>query len=102
MEEVKKGRREIAVCVREDGGETSDQVIGVAMLDMPVSENGPWRGRVEKLLVSPTCRRRGIGRALMEKVEMVAREKGRWLLVSEGGLKLSRSFLDARWKALED
>lgn len=51
------------------------------MLSKPYWETGPFRGYVEKLLVSPLCRRVGVARALMLKVEEVAREKGRTLLV---------------------
>lgn len=49
---------------------------------MPVTETGPFRGYVEKMLVDPKYRQRGIARQLMAKLEDVAREKGRTVLVS--------------------
>jgi ribosomal protein S18 acetylase RimI-like enzyme len=49
---------------------------------MPVTETGPFRGEVNKLMVSPRHRRRGIARRVMGLLEEVARERGRHLLVS--------------------
>ena len=65
-----------------DGGE--EEIAGFVVLSHanPVAETGPFRGEVEKLLVSPKFRRRGVARRLMWKVEEVAREEGRTLLVS--------------------
>jgi len=51
---------------------------------MPFSETGPFRGVVEKLLVSPTWREKGVARRLMGKLEDVAWQEGRWLIVSFG------------------
>ena len=93
MEEVKKGKREIIICIEEkkgtinaDSDGTLGEVVGVVMLDMTAAETGPWRAEVEKYFVSPACRRRGIGRAIMEKIEEVARQRGTSLLVSDGML----------------
>lgn len=69
-----------------------DILAGYVSLEMPPSETGPFRGVVQKLLVDPKFRRKGIARRLMEKVEEVAREKGRSLLV--GAL---RSHLIGPW-----
>lgn len=49
---------------------------------MPVTETGPFRGEVEKLMVSPRHRLKGVARRLMDKLEAVARERHRELLVS--------------------
>lgn len=59
----------------------SRDVTGVVMLRKPEAETGPFRGMVEKLLVSPDWRRKGVGRALMKGLEDVARERGKTLLV---------------------
>jgi GNAT superfamily N-acetyltransferase len=59
-----------------------EELAGYVMLGMPPSQTGPFRGIVEKLLVSPEHRKKGIARALMNKVEEIARELGRTLLVS--------------------
>jgi GNAT superfamily N-acetyltransferase len=48
---------------------------------MPVSETGTFRDIVEKLLVSPEHRRKGIAKVLMLKLEEIARVEGRTLLV---------------------
>lgn len=55
---------------------------GYVMLVKPFTETGPFRGPVEKLLISPRFRRRGLARKIMEKLEVVAREAGKTLLVS--------------------
>jgi len=57
-------------------------VAGIVMLSKPPSETGPFRGIVEKLLVSPSFRRRGVATTLMVVLEEVARAEGRPLLVS--------------------
>lgn len=61
------------------GGE--DVLAGVVSLAMPDTETGSMRGQVERLLVSPDFRKRGLARAMMNILEDVAKEKGRWLLV---------------------
>ncbi|KAJ7443869.1 hypothetical protein FB451DRAFT_1295243 [Mycena latifolia] len=50
------------------------------ILFRPLIEAEPTRGLIEKLLISPNFRRRGIARKLMEKLEEVARTNGRTLL----------------------
>ena len=56
--------------------------MGVVMLSKPPSEKGPFRAWVEKLLVSPSFRRRGVARKLMKKLEELGKASGRTLLVS--------------------
>ncbi|KKA31134.1 hypothetical protein TD95_000596 [Thielaviopsis punctulata] len=56
-------------------------LMGVVMLVMPFSETGPFRGYVEKLLVSPKFRRRGGARALLDALEKEAVKRGRCLLM---------------------
>lgn len=58
------------------------ELAGYVFLEKPFSETGPFRASVQKLLVSPKYRRRGIARILMAKLEEVAREEGRTLIVS--------------------
>ncbi|TDZ22680.1 Acetyltransferase [Colletotrichum sidae] len=64
-------------CARAKGTE----LMGVAMLFMPYSETGPFRGYVEKLLVSPKFRRRGGARMLMSALEGESIRRGRTLLM---------------------
>ena len=63
--------------------QTGIVVAGIVALSKPPSETGPFHGIVEKLLVSPSFRRRGVATALMMKLEEVASVEGRPLLVSE-------------------
>lgn len=57
------------------------RIAGVCMLSTPKSETGPHRGFVEKFMVDPEFRGRGVGTGIMRMVEAVALEKGAWLLV---------------------
>ncbi|KAK7006231.1 N-acetyltransferase domain-containing protein [Favolaschia claudopus] len=57
------------------------QLAGYVILYRPLWQTGPFRGVVEKLLVSPDFRRRGIARNLMDKLEEVARIEGQTLLM---------------------
>lgn len=56
-------------------------VVGVVSLYKPITQTGPFRGLVEKLLTSPAHRRRGLARFLMTELEAVARIDGRWNLM---------------------
>ncbi|KAI4244439.1 MAG: hypothetical protein L6R42_010450, partial [Xanthoria sp. 1 TBL-2021] len=76
--EVKSGSRDILFVMAPD---KSRDVTGVVMLRKPEAETGPFRGMVEKLLVSPDWRRKGVGRALTKGLEDVARERGKTLLM---------------------
>lgn len=62
-------------------GETA-RVAGVCMLSTPMSETGPHRGFVEKFMVDPVFRGKGVGSRIMRMTEKVAEEKRAWLLVS--------------------
>ncbi len=55
--------------------------VGTVQLRPAESANGRHRAEVAKLLVDPEHRRRGIGRALMGRLEEAARVDGRSLLV---------------------
>ena len=87
-EEVEKGSRTIVMCLAGD----REEVAGVVMLYKPSRQTGPHTGDVQKLLVSPDFRKRGVARLLMEKLESVGKEAGRWLFVS-GLYSLNVSFL---------
>jgi GNAT superfamily N-acetyltransferase len=54
---------------------------GCVMLDLAPMPNGRHRAEVKKLLVHRRARRQGLGRALMEAVEVEARRLGRTTLV---------------------
>ncbi|KEQ99621.1 hypothetical protein AUEXF2481DRAFT_35533 [Aureobasidium subglaciale EXF-2481] len=57
-----------------------EELAGYVALGSQASETGPFRGSVEKLLVSPRYRRKGIAKRLMSKLEQVALERGTSLL----------------------
>ena len=56
-------------------------LVGTAQLVLGMPQNQPHRADVAKVLVDPTARRAGIGRALMQRVEAEAQARGRRLLV---------------------
>ena len=55
-------------------------LVGTVMLEFAASPNQPHRAEVQKLLVHPSARRRGLARALMLRAEQEARRAGRSLL----------------------
>jgi GNAT superfamily N-acetyltransferase len=80
--EVEMGQRKIIMQMAPDSNTGEVELAGYVMLGMPFAQTGPFRGIVEKLLVLPVHRKKGIARALMLKLEEVARDEGRGLLVS--------------------
>ncbi|MBA2679621.1 MAG: GNAT family N-acetyltransferase [Ktedonobacteraceae bacterium] len=75
LEKVLLGTRVLLVA-RIDG-----RIVGSVQLDLATQPNGLHRAEVQKLFVLQRARCHGIGRKLMHKVEQVARERGRTLLV---------------------
>jgi GNAT superfamily N-acetyltransferase len=55
-------------------------LVGTVMLESASSPNQPHRAEVQKLLVHPAARRRGVARALMARLEQEAVHAGRTLL----------------------
>lgn len=58
-------------------------LVGTAQLLLATPENQPHRAALTKLLVHPSARGAGIGRALVERAEQTARAVGRSLLTLE-------------------
>ncbi|HVT49803.1 MAG TPA: GNAT family N-acetyltransferase [Vicinamibacterales bacterium] len=56
-------------------------IVGAVQLALCTKKNGVHRAEVEKLMVHTQQRRAGIGRALLERIEQVAKEQRRTLLV---------------------
>lgn len=58
-----------------------DQIAGTIQLHLTTKPNGLHRVEIAKLMVSPTFRRRGIARLLMQHAESTAKELGKNLIV---------------------
>jgi GNAT superfamily N-acetyltransferase len=56
------------------------RLVGTVMLEFAASPNQPHRAEVQKLLVHPEARRKGLARSLMARAEAEARRAGRTLL----------------------
>lgn len=61
--------------------EENGEATGVVMLALNTTETGRLRGQVQKLIVSPKHRRKGIAKKMMAKIEHVAKWEGRMMLV---------------------
>lgn len=82
--EVNAGTRVIILLLLESqpgSRAKGPELMGVVMLGMPKTETGPFRGYVEKLLISPKYRRQGGARALMLALETEAMKRGKTLLM---------------------
>lgn len=82
MKEVVSGGRHIIIHLTPSPSDGKEEVVGVVMLDKPQTQTVPHTAWVEKLLVSPEWRRKGVTKRMMGKLEEVARSEGRLLLVS--------------------
>ncbi|MDO9115534.1 MAG: GNAT family N-acetyltransferase [Polaromonas sp.] len=71
------GRGERALLVAEDAA----GIVGTVQVLLDQPENQPHRADVAKMLVHRRARRQGLGEALMQAAEQVARECGKTLLV---------------------
>jgi GNAT superfamily N-acetyltransferase len=70
-------RGERALLVAEDAA----GIVGTVQVILDQPENQPHRADVAKMLVHRRARRQGLGEALMQAAEQVARESGKTLLV---------------------
>ncbi|OBT47191.1 hypothetical protein VE00_03462 [Pseudogymnoascus sp. WSF 3629] len=79
----------VIVYLAEDGA-----ISGVASLLLPWSQTGNHRAWVEKLMVDGRLRQRGIARRLMDELERIAIEKGKWILLldTEKGSKAEKVY----------
>jgi GNAT superfamily N-acetyltransferase len=57
------------------------EMVGTVQLHLDLPQNQPHVAEVQKLMVRPEARRRGVGRALMRRAEQAARGIGRRMLV---------------------
>lgn len=70
-------RGEIVLLAAKLGG----RIVGTVQLGLDTPPNQPHRGEVKKLLVHRAARNRGVGAALMQRIEDIAKQHGRTLLV---------------------
>jgi len=96
VSEVSAGERQIIIQIAENE-EGKQEVAGLVALGMPHSETGPFRGYVEKLLVSPRYRQKGIARKLMVLLEDVAVKEGRKLLILDTEKGSPAEFMYPKW-----
>lgn len=61
--------------------EVDDEIVGTVQAGFVQKPNQPHRADVMKLIVHRKARGAGIARRLMEELETVCRDRGRWLLV---------------------
>jgi GNAT superfamily N-acetyltransferase len=57
------------------------RIVGTVQLGIDMPPNQPHRADIKKLLVHRAARNHGVGDALMERIETIAKEIGRTLLV---------------------
>jgi len=90
--DLASGGRTILVA-REAGG----RIVGSAQLAYETKPNGRHRAEVQKVMVRPAQRRRGIAARLMGAVEAQARTRGVWLLFldTSDGHAGARTFYEA-------
>ncbi|KAE9363651.1 acyl-CoA N-acyltransferase [Stipitochalara longipes BDJ] len=79
--EVMTGNRHIIMQISPNTTTGKEEVVGVVMLDKPQSQTVPHTAWVEKLLVLPEWRRKGVTKRMMVRLEEVAKKAGRTLLM---------------------
>lgn len=93
---LREGERRLLVA-RVDG-----RILGTVQLALAPQPNQAHRAEVTKLLVHPDGRRQGLGRALMTRLEEVARAEGRRLLILDTveGSAAERLYRSLGWTLL--
>jgi GNAT superfamily N-acetyltransferase len=93
--EVASGAVRVVVA-RVDG-----EVVGVVLLVPSKNPNSPHRAEVAKVLVHRRARRRGIAAGLMDRLEHLARDEGRWLLLldTQQGSDAERLYRRLGWES---
>lgn len=59
----------------------NNQIVGSVQLQLSTKQNGSHRAEIAKLMTDPSYSRNGIGRLLMQRVEEIAKQQDRSLLV---------------------
>jgi GNAT superfamily N-acetyltransferase len=74
-DDVAEGKRALLIA------EQNDQIVGTVQLVLDQPENQPHRADLSKMLVHRRARHQGLGAALMEAAEQMARDCGKTLIV---------------------
>ena len=92
--EVRAGRR-VLLSARLDG-----EIVGSVQLITALPPNQPHRCEVAKMMVSPRARRKGVGRALMQALDVEARAAGKTLVTldTKTGDKAEPLYKDAGFR----
>lgn len=77
IREIQKGKR-IFLVARLD-----EQIVGTVQLELATKQNARHRAEVQKLIVHPRFRNRGIGTTLLATLEEIAKSMDRTLLILE-------------------
>jgi GNAT superfamily N-acetyltransferase len=79
-----------------------EAVLGSTLVIRSRNQNSPHRAEIAKVLVHRSARRAGLGRALMEEAEALARAEGRWLLMldTEAGGPADAFYRSLGWQVL--
>ena len=80
----------------------SGAIVGSTLLIRSRNPNSPHRAEIAKVIVHRSARRRGLGRALMDAAEALARAEGRWLLIldTEAGTAADALYRSMGWQVL--
>ncbi len=80
--------------------EPEGRIVGTVQMITSLPDNQPHRADVAKMLVHRSARRRGIAQELMNKVDAVAREEGKTVLVLDAvtGGDAERLYERAGWQ----
>ena len=93
---VARGERALMVATDDAG-----KIVGTVQLVMSQPDNQPHRADLAKMLVHRRARRQGLGDALMQAAENVARECGKTLLVLDtASLEAERLYARNGWTRL--
>jgi GNAT superfamily N-acetyltransferase len=75
------------------------RIVGTVQLGIDTPPNQPHRADVKKLLVHRVARNRGVGAALMTRIEQEAKARGRTLLVLDtAGSEAERLYVRSGWQ----
>lgn len=90
-----RARRRVLLAARLDG-----EIVGSVQLIIALPPNQPHRCEVAKMMVSPKARRRGVGRALMQALDVEARAAGKTLVTldTKTGDKAEPLYKDAGFR----